>query len=262
VFYFDGGVVPAGQFSFPFQVQVPNWLPPSFLWKYRDMDEKYKASIKYKIKAYIQDRTGRDKPIYGKRVLLINPPMPPPGQSAELHAEKNVTSCCCIDQGPVSVNCMFEKNVYFPNESVRAIVNVDSSKCTGTCEHISLKLMREVRIRAGGTQKGKDFKMAGMREPGFEAKSTVQKMMNLDLNSFSAQFGSQLNAQRKKGKMYAEEEIYLASKVQASVNSRLISCNYFIVVKPNYGSCDCCRNPPSVKLPLSLINPQMMEALT
>lgn len=81
VFYFDGGVVPAGQFSFPFQVQVPNWLPPSFLWKYRDFDEKYKASIKYKIKAYIQDRTGRDKPIYGKRVLLINPPMPPPGQS-------------------------------------------------------------------------------------------------------------------------------------------------------------------------------------
>lgn len=81
-------------------MQVPNWLPPSFMWKYKDMDEKYKAQIKYKVKAYIVDNHKRDKPIYGKRVLLLNPNPPPMAQSAEMTKKTDVKSCCCFNQGP------------------------------------------------------------------------------------------------------------------------------------------------------------------
>ena len=262
IFYFADGHVPAGQFSFPFSVQVPNWLPPSFMWKYHDSDEKYKALIRYKIKAYIVDNHKKDKPIYGKRVLLVNPNPPPMAQAAEMVNKSEVKTCCCFGQGPAEIMAYFERNVYYPTETAKAFIRMDNSKCAKDIEHISMKLMRSVRITAGNTTKAKEWKMAGLRQPGMTAGKAEERTMELNLSEFAQNFGSTLKVQRKGEKQYSQEEIHLAANIQPVVMGKLIQCNYFIDVKPNYGSCDCCRNPPKVRMPMFLCNPQFQIMMT
>lgn len=97
IYYFEGGKVPPGQFQFPFSVQLPKWFPPSFFWKFKEGDEKYKCQIRYKLKAYAVDNTGKDKPIYGKRVLLVSPNPPPPSRSQEMKNKTEVTTCCIVN---------------------------------------------------------------------------------------------------------------------------------------------------------------------
>lgn len=139
------------------------------------------------------DNNRRDKPIYGKRVLLVAPSPPPMAQAAEKTNKSEVKTCCCFGQGPASVSAYFERNVYYPNETAKAVILMDNSQCNQAVEHVSMKLMRSVRITAGYTTKGKELKMAGMRQPGMGARQQEQRNMELDLSKYSHQFGSTLN---------------------------------------------------------------------
>jgi hypothetical protein len=48
----------------------------------------------------------------------------------------------------------------------------------------------------------------------------------------------------------------MASMLAPAVEGELLSCQYLIRVKPNYGNCDCCRNSPVLQMPMTIIPPE------
>ena len=76
VFYFADDHCPAGQFTFPFTIQIPHWLPSSFFLKHHSHPEKVKSMIKYKVKAHVESLDHHGGKIDGKRVLIVRPPPP------------------------------------------------------------------------------------------------------------------------------------------------------------------------------------------
>ena len=48
---FDNGMIPPGQYSFPFQVLLPNWIPSSYMFVGKN---KAEMKVTYKIKSMIE----------------------------------------------------------------------------------------------------------------------------------------------------------------------------------------------------------------
>lgn len=80
--------------------------------------------------------------------------------------------------------------MYYPTETAKAMILMDNSQCAQDIEHISMKLMRSVRISAGHTTKAKEWKMAGIRQPGLAARQQEQRNMELNLADYASGFGS------------------------------------------------------------------------
>lgn len=63
IHHFEGDTVKPGGYSYPFKIQLPNWIPSSFVYC---GEEASKIRIFYTLKAKIEDcRTysGKDKPL-------------------------------------------------------------------------------------------------------------------------------------------------------------------------------------------------------
>lgn len=68
VYYFENQQVPQGHYSFPFTVKLPAHLPPSFVFKGKEMS---KLVLRYHLIAEIKDLSGKDLPIKITRVFVV-----------------------------------------------------------------------------------------------------------------------------------------------------------------------------------------------
>jgi hypothetical protein len=222
-----------------------------------------KCYIKYKIKAYIADETRRDHPIYGKRVLIVNPVLPAFSQSAEVKKTADVKTCCCISNGESTINAFCAKNVFFTNETAQVVAMFDHTKCTQAAEHVSIKLMRSIRTKAGHHHRSDDDKLMGKRYDGLKAGTQETRNLDLPMTTMASDYAVTLSNQpRRNGKVYSNEEIHLATMIQPCVTSKLIQTSYYIQIKTNHGCCDCCRGPPEVKIPMTLVNAVLTQQMT
>ena len=155
------------------------------------------------------------------------------------------------------MSCFFEKNVYYPHEVARASAVFDNTKCQLDIDQTTLTLVREVSIRADHHRSHITTNVAGVQQDGVRAGETGERQMELELHKIQQENKFEVNRQRKKGKMYTNEEMELASMMLPCVKGKLIQCEYFLQVKPSFGGCDCCNNSPTIRLPLTLCHPEV-----
>jgi hypothetical protein len=111
-----------------------------------------KAKVKYHIKAVLEDHSNKAMMKY-KQVLIVREQ----GDTFQVNINQNqtnrITTWCCMDQGPSSVNVTFEKNVFEPSEICKAIVNIDNSQCNLNINNVRLAIEQELKLKvtpAGG----------------------------------------------------------------------------------------------------------------
>ncbi len=109
--------VPIGQFSFPFKLQLPHWLPSSFVVCKSTSNQLYE--IKYKIKAYfetdhpIDKKGGEIKFRSPSRQIIVRQPAAMRDAQLTCEMTKGMTKCCCFNQGITKMQGHFEKALYF-----------------------------------------------------------------------------------------------------------------------------------------------------
>ena len=120
IYYFPGGLAPAGQYSFPFSFYLPANIPATLL--YCGFD-KAVASIKYKITAIMEPSIGFNvKKMKFKQPLIIHQPADKSDADRMQSDERNIYACCCFgNKGMVKITTQFECNTYGPNEICRAM---------------------------------------------------------------------------------------------------------------------------------------------
>jgi hypothetical protein len=57
-----------------------------------------------------------------------------------------VTTWCCVDQGPSSIDVEFDKNTFFPYEKVDCKVKLDNGKCNIPMTHVRFAIEQEITI--------------------------------------------------------------------------------------------------------------------
>ena len=71
---FQNGILCAGYHSFPFAVELPNWLQSSFVYTHGYPDQS-KHRLKYKLRAKILDGSCNQKPMHpmiSKKMLVVS----------------------------------------------------------------------------------------------------------------------------------------------------------------------------------------------
>jgi hypothetical protein len=84
--------------------------------------------VRYKIKAFIYSKDGKNPMIFNK--CLIVTPRPPSIKAVEAERLIPVKNCGCFDAGELKCMAFFEKDAYYPHEVARVKVKVDLNKVT------------------------------------------------------------------------------------------------------------------------------------
>ena len=83
--------------------------------------------MKYTIKSTIVTHDNRT--LKYKQWLVIHEPPVQYQQNTGANVTKEITTCCCCDQGKSSLGVTFQKNIFYNNEVAWANVGVDNSNC-------------------------------------------------------------------------------------------------------------------------------------
>jgi hypothetical protein len=129
VYPIPGGQLAPGLYQVRFQFVLPDKMPSSINFKDKSTRERPKAKIKYFVKAVLKTGFFENNMKY-KQVLAIREP-PVQFKMNEQQAENaNIKTWCCIDQGFSKMWANYEKNIYLPNETAKAMIHIDNSECT------------------------------------------------------------------------------------------------------------------------------------
>jgi len=251
VFEFDGGV-PAGQWSFPFQLDLPEWCPSSIF--YCGQKES-KLQITYKIEAEIEAENGEDA-IEAKRRIIVRRPPTDMATGQHLDNSQQMTACCCIDQGTGSMKVNFEKNAYTPYEVAKCFVEVNNTEGKIPINNISFTLKRKIWAKAGQhILNVPDMTMCSVNFPGIEAgENKPKEHMSLDLNTARDNDRFFISRERKEGvDAYEEEDLAIQKEpMQPTAIGQIVHMKYYLEIRCNYGGNDCCREVPECELPMTL----------
>jgi hypothetical protein len=141
--------MPAGQWNYPFAIQLPGNIPPSFSKKVSDDF----AEIVYFLKAYVDIPSGRDA-VHRAHFAVIRPmPIAQHLQAAPFSAEKtfDVTCCFCVDKGKVSARMFMDRTlIAIDRDFLNVHFDLDNSKGEEPIESIEITLRQELKYTAQG----------------------------------------------------------------------------------------------------------------
>ena len=133
-------IVAPGQYSFPFLMQIPIDVPPSYSFLAHGLINK--AKVSYKFKAIANSGDPSIKNIASVLPLLILSKGPTGNIPKAVVNENEVLCCCCCDKGPCKLDVTFEKSNYILGEPMMVLINIDNSRCSVNVKALELKLMR------------------------------------------------------------------------------------------------------------------------
>ena len=189
----DGQTLQPGQYSYPFQVYTPGWLPESTLFKTR----KDRFAVEYTIRAQF---TPKDSALYvdhptlpgkysnvsvfrGSRRLYIYQPvreLQPKNYRLEIKSKVGLrlfgsTESIC--------EIRFNRNQYCPGDMIDIWLNCDNSKCDKAVRSYKFKLCRRLRCRepVAGHFDGFETLIKTVKEPGCAAKKREEKHLQFQI---------------------------------------------------------------------------------
>ncbi|CAI2364882.1 unnamed protein product [Moneuplotes crassus] len=253
VYYFPGGMAPPGQYTFPFSFALPSNLPASI---YYCGFDKASAYIKYKIKAVLEPSMGvKAKKMKFKQPLVIRQPVSESLMAPIQSDERNVYACCCCcSKGVAKITTQFEKDGYCPEETCRAMCDVDNSQCSRDINNITIELKQHVELRSKDERTFTDNRVLESKEyDGLAANSNTGGMtryLELSLAGIRQQARPFDDV-----KPLSADDLYLAERMQPSSHGNAVKLWYTLTVFCNYGT--CCAQEPHCTIPLTITPPPL-----
>lgn len=135
---FPEGIVPVGQFSYPFSIRTPTTMAASLYLSSGDI----RAEIKYALTAFVEGQTNLLK---SKAPLAVTRDINPLDGVCEVEERRiRVTSCYCIVRGEVGLAVFVDKDAYFPGETVNIDVKVSNEHCSVPVVGLKAAIRREL----------------------------------------------------------------------------------------------------------------------
>jgi hypothetical protein len=137
-----------GQYTIPFGVQLPNWLPPSFRY-----EEGYlKGEVLYKFKAVIHNT---DKVKSHKNVIWAKSLLHPSHPIKQVSGRETffIRNCCCFSAGVTEASAHIHKNVATLEDNMSASILVNNTNGRQTVTGISCRLVRSLRLKNDDSSK-------------------------------------------------------------------------------------------------------------
>ena len=197
---------PAGQYTFPFQITLPEWLPGSFLLNVKK--ESALAQIKYFLVADFvpindTDWANDDKMIssYSSSIpiQIVKPLMTIPECNLKQSMRREIGGFLGIGKSAFSAEILFEKNTFYNSDKIRLQLICDNSGCKKDVKEFKIKLFRRYLINTNGRWQYCGFKqnskavnskkeeyVATGKFPGCKSKEVVTRNLELDLPNIDA----------------------------------------------------------------------------
>ena len=153
----EGQDLQPGQYSYPFQIYTPNWLPETALIKTR----KDRLTVEYTVRAQLTPRDHRnfvDHPNFpskydnvsmfrgSRRIHMYMAPKEIPPQNYKLTIRSKV-GLKLFGSTESTCEVKFNKNQYYPGDEVDIWLDCDNTKCDKKVRSYKFKLFRELRCR-------------------------------------------------------------------------------------------------------------------
>lgn len=230
-------------------------MPSSIYFKDKNRREYPKAKIKYYAKAVLKTSMFEDNMKY-KQVFMIREPPVNFKMNEQQREVANIKTWCCVDQGHSEMWANFEKNIYTPQETARAMINIDNSRCTLNCTQVKFWLEQRLTIRSlgfGGHTYTDVVKYAQSSQPGPNfGQGGYQTEMFCNLAGITYVVDEYKKKRGVQVKI-SPEDAYMLAGIQSACHSRHITNEYFLKIECEYDGCTCCSNVPDASMPMTVV---------
>lgn len=162
----SGNVVYQGGYSFPFTFYLPEWLPQSHLClnlpdiKKPEVFNKFKIFYSFLVYAEKFSEPGqiieceKQGPTisemsylqYSVQINVLTPDFSLPIHDRKVEVTSKVKSMSLFSGGTCQLSCVFNKDVFYPRETMVLTVDVDNSKCNKKIDKYKIKLIRRTQV--------------------------------------------------------------------------------------------------------------------
>eukprot|EP00347_Sterkiella_histriomuscorum_P000383 403376073 len=253
-FVFSVSILNPGDYAIPFSFPLPQGITSSIQFCDRTRFEKPEMKIKYFVKAYLKNKKSDNLMKY-KQIVQVREPVIQQQQHINKVCERQLTTCCCINQGTSKLDVFFEKNVFYPNENCRAQVTLDNSKCTLRMNQVRFVVEQHISIHAGWDTYSTIYNLSTKNETGLEARHSKPEIKQFDLPLSTIKYD--VGQDKKKDgtfKMRSDEAMFFLSQLQPQVNSKHLKNEYFLGVRCDFEGCTCCSQQPNVLIPITILS--------
>jgi hypothetical protein len=237
-----------GQYVFPFIIDVPMGITPSFQYEDDAFLNKSFAKVVYKIRV-LASSSDRSIELIGSTtpLLLSECPkvkIPPP----LMDYDKEVYCCCSSGKSKIYLSC--DKAVYVLGETINVGMRIDNSNCT--VDVITAKIFIKKSLNLEGTTNGiflnsqrsstRDFTIAIQEFPITLKARCCEK----DFRTYPINMAQDLSFEE------------LVKNYMPTCLSAFIKCSYLITVTLNHNASEC--SDMLMKLPIQIIMPEVKKS--
>ncbi|CAI2372467.1 unnamed protein product [Moneuplotes crassus] len=250
----------AGQYSFPFQFQVPSDLPSSF---YSLGIKPKKALVKYVFRGILRSSEKTVKDLTFERVLPINEVSQVSLSDIHLSTSDSITSWFGMKKhGVASLSIKISNDCFTTKEMIRIKTSIDNSQCDLPVKKIFVALMQLTgRRKYNGAFESLTDTTDSLVLPiwlnnyegvgAFESTEGFTRDIEINLKYVT---GTLLKKNFDAISDYSDKEIMLVKDLQASSSGSYTTISYHITIKLCYGIAS--RRSTKIRIPIFLKNPE------
>ena len=216
-------VLMVGKYSFPFDLELPNDIPGTFLY----LEKKIYAEVAYSIKVKLE--------IFNiKKIvpIIIRQKEEVFNYQHEHKFERKVYGCCCI-VGQTSIKLTATENFTKAGDPVKLMVNINNETNT-TSTPITVEIYRKLLLKGKGNKKIRDTKIVG----GYRGKRIInarekyQKKLHIAIEP-SDHLKLHIN-ETKAAKSFKHKEII--PFLFQSIKTETITCEFDVYAESQYAN--------------------------
>jgi len=246
------GMIPPGQYSFPFAFMIPKGLPGSFYFQRGSAI----GSIRYLIKGFLVPSDPRVPTVQHERDLTIRENLYQQIQTRETFVNKEIKSCCCISKGNLNIKTYFEKNAYAPGETARIISEIDNSSCSSAISSLKFELVQSINLQAQRFHKSLSSVISSTSLGKIEG-GAPKEVKESSIKLPPGQEGKVM--EYNDGDNQYQDESALVNSITPSVNGFLVKSNFALRLSTEVDACVCCDVMPQTSLPIQVYSVALLN---
>lgn len=234
-------------YSYPFAMQVPDWLPASMC--LAGTHEEGLMRISYSLTAAFIGSSG----LSSKRTLYVfRPPVIFPVRELSFDLKSVVGGIFGMGTSEAISTITFEKNEYYLGEKANVRVVIDNSNCSKDIKSVKFKLHRHYLGRSGDgwTTLGSNY-LISKREPGCPAGQKIDKTFEIEIPSKDP---TTTTSGMQAGQMHPDDNLMLES-FSTTVSGAIIQVAYTLKCFVKHDSWNEFGEGKVVSLPVKIVTP-------
>ena len=259
---FPNDIVP-GQYAYPFVIQLSGLLPSTFETNfYENEKEIEKAFIRYSVKGFLRSHMDIGMPggqesgagdLITKKYFMIRPALPL-GEAA-VNIRQNFTDihrvgCICCGKGQTQIEAFLPSERIQMDQGIILNYRVDNTACSYNIKALVFQLFQVMCLK---TNKG-DLPGKYTHRTCITTITETERIPKKQATDFKTVTLLAPLPPSGEGRYFD-----LKKYPRPTINTNLITCEYFIRIRPSYnGSCKCCYKGPEVNVYLMLMIPVTM----